>query len=142
MRAIWSVPLAIMGTLVLIAGVVFGLDDANILVPPPEVVVEGFMRSLASERYEPAREYLSDNLQRQTTPETLRHLTRQLTGRTGRIADVRGEPGWMGKDQAEATALLKTERAGTVQLIFQLIRRQGVWSITRLPSVPSVVTGL
>jgi hypothetical protein len=130
MKALWRELLAIALALLLIAGVVFGLNDSSVLVPPPEAVVEGFVRQLAADRYEMALPYLSRELRAQTIEATLRELTSQLKSRTGKILNVQGEPGRVDKDQSEAAALLETASSATTRIRFKLARASGLWSIT------------
>lgn len=135
MRALAYVPLAIAAALALVAAAVFGLGDTRALVPPPESVVEGFVRELETGRYEQATGYLSAELQPGVTPGQLRDWTSQLLARTGDVIDVRGEPGWQTGLRAEAYARLKTERAGEPALRFMLLREDGVWKINGLASL-------
>jgi hypothetical protein len=132
MKAIWLLMIIVAATLGLNALIVFGLGDRQILVSPPEAKVEGFVRELNTKRYERALPYLSDELATHVDVDKLKTLTARLKGRVGEIADVRGEPGWMKGDKAEATAEMETERAGTVTLKFGLTRQQGEWAIDGL----------
>jgi hypothetical protein len=77
-------------------------------VPPPEAVVENFVRELETERYERATGYLSTELQSGIKPEQLRAWT---------------------------SARLKTERAGEPALKFTLKREEGVWKVNGLISL-------
>ena len=138
MKAIWAVLLVFAVTMGLLAGIVFGLGDKTIFVPPPEAVVEGFMRELATGRYERARAYLSREVAARTGSEKLRDLREKLRGRTGDILDVRGEPGWHTELRAEAYVRLKTKQAGEPSLRFTLSLEEGVWAINGLGSLESV----
>lgn len=135
MKAIWGVLLVCAATLALLAGVVFGLGDSSVFVPPPEAVVEGFMRELATKRYERALPYLTEDLAARTDADALKSLTARLKSRTGDILDVRGEPGWIDGDRAEASVTLKTKHAGQPALRFTLTRQEGAWSIDNLQSL-------
>ena len=135
MRALVYVPLAVAAALAVVAAAVFGLGDRRTLVPPPEAVVESFVRELETGRYQRATGYLSTELQPNVKPEQLRAWTSRLLARTGDIIDVRGEPGWLAGDRAEAYARLKTERAGEPALRFTLYREEGVWKINGLASL-------
>ena len=135
MNAIWGVLLALAVTLGAIAVLVFGLGDSTIFVSPPEAVVEGFMRQLTAKRYERALPFLSEGLAARTGPDRLRALTEQLRSRTGEITDVRGEPGLIQGDRAEATVALKTKSAGESRLKFPLSRQEGTWSIDGLEAL-------
>jgi hypothetical protein len=135
MNAIWGVLLVLALALGAFAVLVFGLGDATIFVSPPEAVVEGFTRQLATGRYERALPFLSEDLAARTGPDQLRALTERLKSRTGEITDVRGEPGWIQGDRAEATVALKTESAGESKLKFPLSRQEGTWSIDGLEAL-------
>jgi hypothetical protein len=127
--------LTIAAALALIAGIVFGLGDRTVFVPPPEAIVESFVRELETNRYERAMSYLSRERREKVNPETLKELTGLLRQRTGEITDVRGEKGWIQGDRAEARARLKTELLGCPSLKFALSREEGLWSISSLRSL-------
>ena len=132
MKAIWLLMITVAATLAFTALIVFGWSDKQIMVSPPEAKVEGFMRQLSTQRYERALPYLSDELTKHVHADKLRALTERLKSQTGEILDVRGEPGWMKGDKAEAAVALETKRAGTVRLKFGLTREQGEWAIDAL----------
>jgi hypothetical protein len=127
--------LTIATALALIAGIVFGLGDRTVFVPPPEAMVESFVRELETNRYERAMFYLSRELRAKVDPETLKELTGRLRQSTGKITDVRGEKGWIQSDRAEARARLKTAFLGCPSLKFALSREDGIWSISSLRSL-------
>jgi hypothetical protein len=127
--------LTIAAALALIAGIVFGLGDATTFVPPPEAVVQGFMRELETKRYERAKSYLSKERRAKVSSETLKELTERLKQNTGKIMEVRGEKGWIQGDRAEASVWLKTELLGWHSLKFALSREDGVWLISDLHSL-------
>lgn len=135
MKALAYVPLAVAAALALVAAAVFGLGDTRTLVPPPEAVVENFVRELETERYDRATSYLSRELQQGVGSGQLREWTTKLMERTGEVLDVRGEPGWQTAVNAEAYARLKTEREGEPALRFTLTREEGVWKVNGLTSL-------
>ena len=135
MKALLYVPLAVAVGLASVALVVFGLGDRETLVPPPEAVVEGFVRELETGRYERATAYLGEELSGRVGAEQLEGWTRRLLERTGDVLDVEGVPGWHTDARAEAYAVLTTERAGEPRLRFTLAREQGVWKINGLTSL-------
>ena len=134
MRAIFSVWFLIIVTLALVAAAVFGLGDKTTLVPPPEAVVESFVRALQAERYDGAMTLLSEDLQTKVEPGTLRSLAERLRQRAGKILDAQGEAGWIDGDRAEACARLQTERGQTL-FKFPLSRGKGLWSIQSLAPI-------
>ena len=138
MKAIWGVLMTFAITMGMLAGIVFGLKDTSVFVPPPEAVAEGFIRELVTARYDRARSYLSQELAARTGPVTLQMLMERLRMQTGEILDVRGEPGWRTELRAEAYARLKTRQAGEASLRFTLSREEGVWAINGLESLESV----
>jgi hypothetical protein len=131
-RTLASLAFFIAATLAGIAGVVLGLGDAQTLTSPPEARVEGFVREMMTARYEQAKSYLSDELAAQTDAARLKALSQAWEKRTGMIEDVRGEPGWIKDDQAEAFAALQTKGSRQWRLKFKLSRHQGVWSLDDL----------
>ncbi len=140
MRSIGSVLLAIAATLLLVAGIVFGLHDTSVMVPPPESVSEGFVRALVGTRYERALPYLSETLQPTVTADVLRRYSARLNGRLGDIIDVQGESGWEQGDSAEASVVLLSRSAGVRTLRFPLSRGDGgLWSIAALDTTSDAV---
>jgi hypothetical protein len=133
--------LTIAAALALIAGIVFGLGDRTVFVPPPEAVVESFVVELKTKRYERAMSYLSQECRASVRPGTLRELTERLKRRTGEITEVRGEKGWIQGDLAEASARLKTELLGCPSLKFSLSPKDGIWSINDLHSLEAPALG-
>ena len=135
MRPIILITLVMAFAMTLVAGLVLGLGDRTVFVPPPEAVVEDFVRKLVAERYERALESLSDDLALTATPETLKRMTERFKQRTGEILDVRGERGWIEGERAQASTSLKTSLLGAPTLTFSLTRQSGVWSINDLSSI-------
>jgi hypothetical protein len=118
---------AIITAAVAVAGLaVFGFDDASTLVPPPEAVAEGFVRALATRRYEQALPFLAD-----PPPGIAQELRRRghaIERAIGPVHDVRGEPGQRAGATASAAVLLRGER-GEARLRFDLVRRHGEWRL-------------
>jgi len=132
-RSIGSVLLALAATLLLVAGIVFGLHDTGVMVPPPESVCEGFVRALAGTRYERALPYLSDELRTTVSAGTLRDYSARLNDRLGDIIDIQGESGWEKGDSAEASVMLLSRSVGVRTLRFPLSRGDGgLWAIAAL----------
>jgi hypothetical protein len=132
MKSLVYLSLTIASALALIAGVVFRLGDATTFVPPPEAVVESFVRELRTKRYQRAMHYLSDDLKAKVRPEILKEMTERLRRRAGEITDVWGEKGWIEGDRAEASAIIKTKTGGWNSLKFALSRKDGIWLINDL----------
>jgi hypothetical protein len=105
--------------------------DVGTFVPPPEAVVEGFMKEMASGRYSRAIPYLSDRLEAQASADTLRTLALGFERQHSRIEDARGEPGWIVGNRAFARARVKTPGGEVVQP-FGLVRERGLWGIDEM----------
>jgi hypothetical protein len=126
-----------------IAGVIFGLGDAKTLVPPPEAVAEGFVRTLAAGRYARATPFLSKRLATTTDESNLRAIAKQIEAGAGGILDVRGQTDSIDGEFARATAIVKT-RSGERYVELRLVRESGVWSIDEIKvpeSLPTKVVG-
>jgi hypothetical protein len=128
-RSLISVLLVGALTLALLAGVTLGLGDRQVLTSPPEAVVEQFARKLQTRRFHVALEHLDEDLIQKTTPEELGAATAGLEGKVGRIEDVRGEPGTVQGDTAEADAVLTVAGGEERPVRFRLQRRHGAWAI-------------
>jgi hypothetical protein len=132
MKALLQMPLALLVTLGLIAGAIYGLGDRSVLVPPPEAVVEGFVRKLETGRYSVALDHLSEAQRQRNDAERLRRLSEELRQRTGPIYDVRGEAGPMNEYRGEATAVLNLKHERSAELKFGLRFEHGLWRIDDL----------
>jgi hypothetical protein len=129
MKSLLHLLITLVVTLLMIAGAIFGLGDSSVFVPPPESVAEGFVRQVVAERYSEALPYLSAALAERTTEESLKQLKKDLESRSGTIFNVQGEPGAIEENRAEASARLQVQD-GEFALRFDLVRQEGVWSIT------------
>jgi len=118
--------------LLLIAGVLAGLRDRAVLVPPPEMVVEQFVHELSLQRWEQARARLTEALAGRVEPDSLRSFLRNLEQRSGRIQHVRGRPFFATDVAAEASAEITTRGGGRATLRLPLSWEHGSWKISRL----------
>jgi hypothetical protein len=124
--------LAIALVLGFVAGVVYGLGDRSVLVPPPEARVENFVRKLGPSRCGMAMDHLSDALSRRIGPPVLCRLSRSFTRQMGPILDVSGELVRMTRDHAQADAVLKLPHGRTARFRLGLHREHGLWRIQDL----------
>lgn len=135
MRSFLSVLGAMVVTLALLAGVVLGLGDSSVMVPPPESVAEGFARELETGRFARALPYLSTELEARVGEEELRAASEQLRARAGEVLDVKGEPVSQHGGSATARVTLKTRNNGEISFDLHLTREKGLWTIADLPFV-------
>ena len=127
MKALLLVGAVIAAALAVVAGSVTAGHDRGTLVSPPDAVVEQFVRKLAGARYDVALAHLEDGSP--AMRERIRMTSDALRARAGAIDQVEGKPGAIEGDEATATAVLTTERAGDITMEFRLIRRAGSWRI-------------
>jgi len=127
MKALLIVAAVVAGALGIVAGSVGAGHDTGTLVSPPDAVVEQFVRKLAGARYDVALAHLEDHSP--AMRERVRMTSDALRARAGAIDQVEGRPGAIEGDEATATAVLTTERAGNMTMEFRLIRRAGSWRI-------------
>jgi len=120
--------------LVAVGGVVFGLQDRQAFIPPPEAVVESFTRELVTGRYELAVNYLSRDMRANMQAGELRARFEPTRQRIGTASQVSGEREWMKDTEASARALVEAE-FGSAVLRFGLGIEQGLWRITQMPSL-------
>jgi hypothetical protein len=113
-------------------GAVEVLRDRAVLVPPPEMVVEEFVRDLSLERWEPAGTHLAQSVAQRVGPDSLRAYRDAVERRVGRIEEVRGEPFFATDVAAEATAEITTDAAAGASIRLPLVWERGGWRITRL----------
>ena len=113
-------------------GAVTVLGDRGVLVPPPEMVVEEFVRDVSLKRWGPARTYLTETLRARLTVDSLRVLLARLEQGAGRVKQVHGRPIFATEAAAEAAAEVTTSSGGRVMLRFPMSREHGLWKIFRL----------
>ena len=118
--------------LAVVAGAVQGLHDRAVLVPPPEMVVEEFVREISLRRWEQARPLLAAPLARRVEADSLRRLLEAVERRVGRIEDVRGRPISDTDETAEAVAEITSARGDRATLRLPLAREHGLWKISGL----------
>jgi hypothetical protein len=136
MRAVFSVVLVCCLALGLIGAVVFGGNDKETFIAPPEATVEGFVRSILAGRYSTATSHLSRRASNQLSEAELAILADQISA-NARVLDVRGELVSIVGDTARAVAIVRTN-SGERRVAFQLVREQGIWFIDELESIDSL----
>lgn len=132
MKAILKELVVVVLGLLVVAGAVFGLGDRAVLVPPPEMVVEEFVRAVSLKRWNSAREHLVTDLAQHVGAGALRAFVDTLEAGIGPIEDVKGKPFFGGGETAEADAEIRTEQHGRATLRLPLRREHGLWKIARL----------
>jgi hypothetical protein len=108
------------------------LGDRSVLTSPPDAVAEGFVRELASERYERALPYLADSAQSRISVDTLRQY-RAVKLRDETAWDVSSQILSETKANATARAVVRYAEGDSVVFRFPLEFSSGSWSITYLP---------
>jgi hypothetical protein len=114
------------------AGAVALLRDRGVLVPPPEMVVEEFVREVSLKRWGPARGHLTESLSERLGPDSLRTWIDAVERRVGRIEAVRGVSFFAGDAAAEAVAEMRATDGSRATLRLPLSREHGLWKISRL----------
>ena len=135
MKALFKEAAVVVAALVVAAAAVQGARDRTTMVPPPERVVEEFLRALSAERFSAARDKLADELRRRVEEDALRRQTRALEGARGRILHAEAEPRSVGEAAAEVAARLTFARGPAADLTFRLEQSRGLWKISDLGSL-------
>jgi hypothetical protein len=136
MRAVFSVVLVCCLALGLIGAAVFGGDDKETFIAPPEATVEGFVRSVLARRYSRATPHLSQRASNQLSEAELAILADQISA-NAKVLDVRGERVSIVGETARAVAIVRTN-SGERRVAFRLVRQQAVWFIDELESIDSL----
>jgi hypothetical protein len=116
--------------LALIAGAVFGLDDEELFVSPPESVAEQFVELLAFGRAGPARRLLTHEAERATSIEELLRVSARLRHRYGAVDDV----STLVDERRRDTLILRVVIRGSRmegELLLPTVREQGQWVVAR-----------
>jgi hypothetical protein len=119
--------------LAIAAVVVFVGNDRQTLVPPPDAVVESFVRELVSGRESRAIPYLAGSVSESVSAEELRRIEQTVEREVGHVGDVRAEADWSSGDRAEATGVWRGGEK-EARRRFGLRRENGLWRIDRLPA--------
>lgn len=131
MRPVGFVLVAVLVGLGLAAADVHVLRDNRTFIPPPDAVVEGFVRAVAMGREDQARPYLTEELARKATEEELERYGKMIADGPGSVRDIRGAIDRIEGDGATATVTCRS-RTGEWRLRFGLRREEGLWRIAEL----------
>jgi hypothetical protein len=117
---------------VVLSGVaVQAVGDRRTLVPPPDAVVEDFLRQVTTRRCPQALPLLSEELRSAVGPKLLEDYRRRLEGELGRVGTVTGELVEICGDRAKAFAILAGAR-GAKRVRFNLVWENGKWMIEQV----------
>lgn len=130
MKAVASVLGLVAGSLGLIAGAVFGLDDEETLVSPAEIVAQSFVEALALGRTGPARRMLARDAQRHESQADLRLVSRSLRSRIGGLEDVHARVAERRRDTTVVQVEIEGRRA-SMRVLVPLLLEDGEWVIAR-----------
>jgi hypothetical protein len=114
----------------MVAVAVFGFDDQDTFVQPPEALAEEFVRAIGNGRIEPARSMLSSEADRRTSTRELRLVATQFRSRVGHLDDVDATEVERTHDSVVVRAHVKGHKAN-VDLTLPLVRENGAWSVAR-----------
>ena len=134
MREVSLTLAALAAALIIVAAAIHIGNDRATLVPPPEVVAEGFARQIATGRFDMAMHLLSSETQRRESPQTLAARFDALDPKAGQLDDVKTELQWMQQDHARAGAEV-TMRGRMTSFDVQLVREHGLWRVAELPDL-------
>jgi hypothetical protein len=130
-RAVLLALTGMLGCLLFVAGIEAGTGDRVVLTPPPEAVAENFVRKLVTERFDVAREQLSDEARAKLSAAALEAASRGLKARLGEIEDVLGERAELQGDRAEAEVIL-TDARGRRHRVRLPLKWGGGWEVAGL----------
>ncbi len=132
MRELGLVALVVAIALAVVAGAVFGIGDASVMVSPPEAVAEEFVRELATRRYDLARQRVAESARGRATEGALRQTFEPVRVHTGKINTVDATPSpspFGDSGEALARADVHGDR-GTASLTIALSREKGLWAVS------------
>ena len=134
MRALPIAALLVLLALGLVAGAVFGLGDDEILVSPPGVIAEEFVRAMAHDHTGAVWSMLSSNAERATSKARIRQLADHFQATFGDLDAVHGIVGQRTHD----SALVRTRIEGTrrtAERVLLMVRDHGQWAVARATDV-------
>jgi hypothetical protein len=134
MSRIIAVLAVTLGTMIVVAVIVFAAGDRGTLVPSPEAAAAGFVRQIASGRYLQTRQYVSTASRAWLSPSRLAAWRADIESRIGSISRV--DPSGAVADRNNALANLRLHGpAGTAAASVPLRREQGLWKVTGTPAL-------
>jgi hypothetical protein len=119
-----------------IAGSVFWLGDDEILVSPPAVVAEEFVRAIAHGQTGAAWRMLTRRAEGATSNADVRRLVAGFESRFGHLEEVHGTVAERKDDSVFVRTRIEGTRT-TAETVLVLIREYGEWSVAH----PSDVVG-
>lgn len=128
MKDMGLVALVTAAGLAFVAAAVFAGRDTSVLVPPPDAVAETFVRALAMERYELARQHLARGVERETSASELRAAFDPLRAHTGKPDQVTADTSSATGTHARVLATLEGRR-GNAAMYVDLVRERGLWKV-------------
>ena len=117
-----------------VAGSVFGLGDDEILVSPPGVVTEEFVRAIAHRQTGAAWRMLTRSAEAVTSPADVRGWSNSFHATFGALDAVHGTDVERRHDSALVKARIEGTRA-TAERVVLLVREYGEWSVARAHDV-------
>ncbi|HJQ98621.1 MAG TPA: hypothetical protein VJ826_09910 [Candidatus Polarisedimenticolaceae bacterium] len=123
----------LLGALALLALDVFGLHDRSTLTSPPEAVAEEFVRRIAANRPERARDHLSARAKPEYPAKMLARWFGDVESVVDPIDQIEGKDPGMGTDEAWATVAVGNDHR-KVEIRLSLVRERGEWRVDKLPS--------
>jgi hypothetical protein len=123
-----------------VAGAVFGLGDDEILVSPPGVVAEEFVRAMAHDHTGAAWSMLTGDAERATSKARMRKLADDFQTTFGDLGDVHGIVGQRTHDSALVIARIDGTRRSAERVLL-MVRDHGQWSIARASDVVGDTAG-
>ncbi|HJU68717.1 MAG TPA: hypothetical protein VJ650_10775 [Gemmatimonadaceae bacterium] len=132
-----AVPIALAVVLLsfgIVAGVVLGLGDDEVLTQPPEAVAQEFVRAMSLGQTGAAREMLSHDAERRTSAVEVRRISDRFRARLGRLEEVEGTVAHRRRDTATVRIRIEGEQA-TADRHMALVRESGAWSVARASDI-------
>ena len=117
-----------------VAGSVFGLGDDEILVSPPAVVAEEFVRAIAHGQTGAARRILTRSAKASTSNREVRRWADAFQATFGDLDAVHGTAVERRHDSAFVTTRIEGTRTNAERVVL-LVREYGEWSVARARDV-------
>lgn len=136
MRAFPIAAAIVLLALGVVAGSVFGLGDDEILVSPPELVAEEFVRAIAQEQTGAAWRMLTRRAEGATSNAEMRRLAADFDSRFGNLEEVHATVAERKHDSVFVRTRIEATRTSAEPMLV-LVREYGEWSVAR----PRIVVG-
>jgi hypothetical protein len=135
------VVVAILAAVMLAIYAAVALDNASLIVPPPETTAEQLISALGAHRYEGAMNQLSQELKQQVKEDDLHALVESIESSRQGIQDAHEQGAHEQGQSATASIIIKLGDGQEQTVDLPLQKENGLWKVTSIEALRSLIGG-